>query len=141
MMSRQHFRLNGLVECGVRFGVCIQRSTHSLEVESCTGGIEGTGVMPWRALSTWIQFVPGGFEAFRCDVWFKVHKNPPRRELCTHTHGPACNIRGSPDRQQWLSGASSSQLKKNRIVVETLTFTLLYFTLLALQPNRQSAHM
>ena len=53
------------------------------------------------ALSTWVQFVPGGFEAFRCDIWFKVqrHKNTHQGGSCAPVHGPACNIRGSPDRQ------------------------------------------
>ena len=36
------------------------------------------------------------------------HKNAPWKAEVVH-HGPAFNIRGSPDRQQWLSpGASSS---------------------------------
>ena len=27
--------------------------------------------------------------------------------MCTGTHGPACNIRGTPDRQHWLRGGIS----------------------------------
>ena len=88
--------LNGVVVCGVRFGMCVQRWTHSLGDRILHGWHRGYRCDA-LALSTWIQFVPGGFEAFRCDVWSKVqrHKKAPRRELCTHTHGPACNIRGS----------------------------------------------
>ena len=87
---------NSVVECGVRFGMCVQRWTHSLGGRILHGWHRGYRCDA-LALSTWIQFVPGGFEAFRCDVWSKVqrHKKAPRRELCTHTHGPACNIRGS----------------------------------------------
>ena len=47
-----------------------------------------------------------GFEAFRCDVWSKVqrHKKAPKAGVVHPYPGPVCNIRGSPDRQQWLRG-------------------------------------
>ena len=43
-------RLNGVVVCGVRFGMCVQRWTHSraLGDRILHGWHRGTGVMPWR---------------------------------------------------------------------------------------------
>ena len=69
------------------------------EVESCTGAIGGDAL----ALST-----PG--PVWSLPVWPMVLSLATQKRhqggSCAPigTHGPACNIRSSPDRQQWLGG-------------------------------------
>ena len=58
-----------------------------------------------------MMFEPGGFESFRCDIYIRSKSPAAQKRTKAEVvhHGPAFNIRGSPDRQQWLSpGASSS---------------------------------
>ena len=70
------------------------------EIESCTGGIGGTGVMPWRC-QPGSRLCREGSKPSSVTYGLKS-SDTVRWELCTHTHVPASDILSSPDRQQWL---------------------------------------
>ena len=72
------------------------------------GGIGGTGVIP-ESCQPGSSLCRDGSKP--CGSTYGLatvqqHNNAPRqaRELCTHAHEPACNIRSSPDCQLRLRG-------------------------------------